>query len=655
MTAYRPDIDGLRAVAVVAVVLYHAHLGPFTGGFVGVDVFFVISGYLIVGLVLDDIEHARFSIPAFYERRMRRLFPALFVLLAVCCVAGYFLFLPLEFEKFGRSVVATTVYVSNFLFWSEAGYFDSPPELKPLLHTWSLAVEEQFYLMFPAFLLAITKYRKHWLNGAMLAIAIASFAISATSLVKHPDTAFYLPHTRMWELTIGALLVSTRLPRAASPRTRAGLAALGLALIAAAAMLYSSHTPFPGPAALLPCLGAAIVIHTGRDGSPVHRLLSTRAFVYVGLISYSLYLWHWPLLVFARAFTVRPLTSLEAALLVAASFGVAHLSWRYVEAPFRTRPPRFTRRQIFASAAAASLAMFGIGGFVAANDGLPARVPVEVATAAAGGADLDLDFRRRCSNFAPEQVSVDVLCRLGSATDTVPTFILWGDSHAYALAPMVAAVADHDGRVGLFAGSGGCAPLLGVSRTTRRAFPCEAFNDRVVELIRDDADLRTVVVASRWALTADGRRYRYEAGADTFVRDAQSQAVGRAENRAVFSRGFDRTVAALRRAGKRIVVIGPIPEVGFDVPTTMARNAWFGRDVVIEPTVAAFLDRQQFVLDTLTAAQARHGFELVQPYESLCDSQRCSVGTRDRPYYADDNHLSITGALTLKPLLEGKL
>jgi len=655
VTAYRPDIDGLRAVAVVAVVLYHAHLGPFAGGFVGVDVFFVISGYLIVGLIVDDLEHARFSIAGFYERRMRRLFPALFALLAACSIAGYFLFLPLEFEKFGRSVCATTVYVSNFLFWSEAGYFDSPPELKPLLHTWSLAVEEQFYLIFPALLIAITKYRKHWLNGAMLAVAIASFAISAASLVKHPDAAFYLPHTRMWELTIGALLVSARLPQPATRNARTALAALGLALIVASATCYSSRTPFPGPAALLPCLGTALVIHTGRAGSPIHALLSSRAVVYVGLVSYSLYLWHWPLLVFARAYTVRPLTGPEAGLLVAASFAVAHCSWRYVEAPFRMRPQRFTRRQIFASAAAATLAMLTVGGIVAANDGLPRRVPPEVATAAAGGADLDLDFRRRCSNFAPEQISVDVLCRLGSAKDAVPTFILWGDSHAYALARMVAAVADDDGRVGLFAGSGGCAPLLGVSRTTRRAFPCEAFNDRVVELIRGDAQLRTVVIASRWTLTADGRRYRYEAGADTFVRDAQSHEESRTENRAVFARGFARTINALQRTGKRIVVIGPIPEVGFDVPTTMARNLWFDRDVSIEPTVAAFLDRQRFVLETLTAAQARYGFELVQPYRSLCDSQRCRIGTRDRPYYADDNHLSMSGALTLKPLLEAKL
>jgi hypothetical protein len=556
---------------------------------------------------------------------------------------------------FGRSVVATSAYVSNFLFRSEAGYFDSPPELKPLLHTWSLAVEEQFYLIFPAFLIALTKYRRHWLARAMWTVAIVSFAISAASLVKHPDTAFYLPHTRMWELTIGALLVAARLPQPTTSTSRAALAALGLALIAASAVTYSSRTPFPGPAALLPCLGAAFVIHSGRDGtSPIHAWLSTRPVVYVGLISYSLYLWHWPLLVFARALTVRPLSALETTLIVAASFALAHLSWRFVEAPFRTRPPRFTRRQIFGSGAIATVVMVGAGGFVAANDGLPQRVPPDVATAAAAGLDLDLDFRRRCSNFGPEQVSVDVLCRLGSDPGE-PTFVLWGDSHAYAIAAMFAAAADDARTTGLFAGSGGCAPLLGVSRTSRRSFPCEVFNDDVVDLIRNHAALRTVVIASRWTLTADGRRYLAEAGADTFVRDSQSHDASRAENRAVFARGLDRTLTALRDAGRRVIVVGPIPEIGYDVPTTMARNIWFGRGISIEPTIAAFLDRQRFVLETLADAQTRFGFELVQPYLSLCDAERCSVGTQLHPYYADDNHLSLTGAMSLKPLLEGKL
>lgn len=652
MSAYRPDIDGLRAIAVGVVVLFHAHIAPFTGGFVGVDVFFVISGYLIVGMIVADIDGGNFSLARFYERRVRRLFPALFVVMAACAIAGYVLFLPEEFRVFGQSLVATSVYVSNYLFWSEAGYFDSPPELKPLLHTWSLAVEEQFYLVVPALLMLVSRYWKASLSRILIAIAVVSFVIASASLVKHPDTAFYLPHTRVWEFLIGAMLVVVRIPMAQTQRTRELLGYAGLTLIIGSAVGYSGTTLFPGPAAVLPCIGAAMLIHSGHSGpSSVRSLLSARAVVYVGLISYSLYLWHWPILVFARGWLVRPFTPLEATGLIVASFVFAHLSWRIVESPFRASRQRFTRSQVFAFGAGATVLMLAVGTIINVRDGLPARAPPEVATAAAGALDADVAFRRRCSNFDPEEVSKDILCRIG-ATDTNPTFILWGDSHAYAMASVVSDVARDSGKSGLFAGSGGCAPLLGVSRTARRAFPCEAFNSRVVDLIRREESLTTVILVSRWTLTADGRRYLNESGADTFVRDTQSQEVGLSENAAVFRRGLERTLAALNEAGKRIVVVGPVPEIGFDVPTTLARNLWFKRGFEIEPGREAFFARQRFVLDTLQDLQRQAAFVLLQPYQLLCDTARCRIGSNDRPLYVDDNHLSITGAASLRPLFE---
>ena len=383
----------------------------------------------------------------------------------------------------------------------------------------------------------------------------------------------------------------------------------------------------------------------------VHSLLARRAIVYVGLISYSLYLWHWPILVFARAWLVRPLSPLETTGLIVLSFVAADLSWRFVEAPLRGNKARFTRNRVFALAALGTAAMFTAGTFIDLRAGIPARVPPYVVAAAAGAADVDIAFRRRCSNFAPEQVDDKTLCRIGAA-DSTPTFLLWGDSHAYALASVVSDVAHSAGRTGLFAGSGGCAPLLRVSRTARRAFPCEEFNDRVIELIRRDEALATVIVASRWALTADGRRYRNESGADTFVRDAQSHEISRAENRAVFRRGVERTLTALLDAGKRVVVVGPIPEIGFDVPTTLARNLWFQRGFRMEPSRTAFYQRQQFVIETLEDLQHRLHFELIQPHLILCNETICSAAMDGRALYSDDNHPSITGAATLRPLFE---
>ncbi len=673
MTTYRRDIDGLRAIAVVAVVLFHAHLGPFTGGFIGVDVFFVISGYLIVGIILDDIRAGRFSIAMFYERRVRRLFPALFVVLVACTIAGYLLFLPQEFAAFGRSVVATAAFASNFLFWDQAGYFDTPAELKPLLHTWSLAVEEQFYLLFPPFLIAVSKYAKAALTRWVLGIAFVSFALSAALVGSDPEATFYLLPTRMWELMIGALLVCAPIPALVNTRARAAATLLGLGLIGISTTLYSAKTPFPGIAALPPCIGAALIIHAGRGGStagnghltpqrsggtsPIHALLSSRAFVYVGLISYSLYLWHWPILVFARAVTGRPLTGIETLPLIALSFAAADLSWRFIEAPFRGRGRRFSRAQIFAFGGAASVVLLLTGGTIDARHGLPARVPDAVSTAAAGALDTDVQFKQRCMNFGPDQVTADDLCRIGSS-DRRPTFLLWGDSHANALAPAISEAAGSANIAGLFAGSGGCAPLLGVSRTQDKSFPCEDFNARVLDLIRSEGKLHTVILASRWVITADGRRYLNESGTDVFVRDAQSHETSVGENAAVFRRGLGRTLSALRSAGRRIIVVGPIPEIGFDVPTTLARDIWFKRKVRIEdiePSRAAFFERQKLVLNTLHDLQAQFGFMLIQPYLSLCDRKTCGVGTPARPLYVDDNHLSISGARRLRSLFEAAL
>jgi len=331
---------------------------------------------------------------------------------------------------------------------------------------------------------------------------------------------------------------------------------------------------------------------------------------------------------------------------------IADLSWRFIESPFRKQQRRVSRNQIFALSGGATVASLLVGAIIVARDGMPTRVPSEAAIAAAGAFDLDENFRSRCSNFSPDEVSEQILCKLGASDDGTPTFVLWGDSHAYALASTVGDVAATAGKVGVFAGSGGCSPLLGVSRTARRAFPCEAFNDSVLNLIRHDDALETVLLASRWILTADGRRYLNEGGADAFVRDAQSQDVSVAENRAVFRRGLERTLAALHEAGKRVVVIGPVPEVGFDVPTTLARNLWFKRNFQIEPSRISFFERQRYVMETLYDLQRRFGFQLIQPYQALCNDVKCSVKTNDRPLYVDDNHLSITGARKLYSLFE---
>lgn len=330
---YRPEIDGLRAIAVIPVILFHAGLTLFSGGYVGVDVFFVISGYLITSILIGELEQDNFSIIRFYERRARRILPALFFVMLCCIPFAWKWMLPSELKDFSQSVVSVVFFASNILFWREEGYFAPAAEMKPLLHTWSLAVEEQYYVLFPIFLLLAWRFGRRSVFWSICAIAALSLAASEWSWRNAPSANFYLAPTRAWELLAGsicAFLLSGREPRASNALS---LAVLGL--IVFAIFYFDDSTPFPSVYALAPVLGTALIILFGGSGSWAARLLSTRSFVGIGLISYSAYLWHQPLFAFARIRSVlEPSPELMMAL-AALSLVLAYFSWRYVETPFR--------------------------------------------------------------------------------------------------------------------------------------------------------------------------------------------------------------------------------------------------------------------------------------------------------------------------------
>ncbi len=285
---YRPDIDGLRALAILPVLLFHYRVPGFWGGFVGVDVFFVISGYLIAGLITGEMRDGRFSILEFYERRVRRIFPALFLVLLASTVAAAFLLFPSDFSRYAKSLFATAFFASNIEFWRELGYFDISAEMKPLLHLWSIAVEEQFYVLFPAILLLVSGRSKARALVTVSLILVASLAFSIYAVKAGPAFAFYMLPSRAWELMLGAVVAIGAFPSVSRPY-REALAGVGVAMIAASVFLYTKATPFPGAAALLPCVGTALVIYAGQAATSVNAALSTRPLVFVGLISYSLF------------------------------------------------------------------------------------------------------------------------------------------------------------------------------------------------------------------------------------------------------------------------------------------------------------------------------------------------------------------------------
>jgi len=374
---YRSEIDGLRALAVVPVILFHAGLGLFSGGFVGVDIFFVISGYLITTIIVNDHRANKFSLVGFYERRARRILPALYLVMLVALPIAWFTMLPDDLENFGQSLVATTLFANNVLLWKTSGYWELASELKPLLHTWSLAVEEQYYVVFPLLVMALWRTRRRWLMLVIVVITLASLAVAQWLSKTHGNFAFYLLPTRAWELLCGALVglwVASRDEpvgiRSAAAAQAASL--LGLAMIASSMLWFDRSTPNPSVFTLLPVLGTLLVIVSAREGTLAHRLLSAPLVVGIGLVSYSAYLWHQPIFAFTRLLSLEEPSHLLMAVGAALSLGLAYLSWRFVEKPFRN--PQFLGRYVVFGLFVAVGAAIAITGYLFhANSGFVNR------------------------------------------------------------------------------------------------------------------------------------------------------------------------------------------------------------------------------------------------------------------------------------------
>ena len=363
---YRPEIDGLRTVAVLPVILFHAGYELFSGGYVGVDVFFVISGYLITTIIVSDQAQGRFSLARFYERRARRILPALFLVMFCCIPFAVAWFPPDQLNDFGQSLIATSVYLSNVLFFLKTNYFNNFAETEPLLHTWSLAVEEQYYVFFPMLMILCSRLRKSRLALMLAAIALCSLALAEWSSVHAPTSAFYLLHTRAWELLTGALVAlhlfhnrPSAGDAAAVGFLREAAAITGLGLILFAIFAYDKRTPFPGLYALAPVIGTALIILFARRESIVGRILGNPVFVGIGLISYSAYLWHQPIFAIARTYYVIPIPQPVYLLLTLAVFPLAYLSWAFVEKPARSAA--FTRRNVVVSMSGLTAAFVAIG------------------------------------------------------------------------------------------------------------------------------------------------------------------------------------------------------------------------------------------------------------------------------------------------------
>lgn len=648
---YRPDIDGIRAMAVISVVLFHAGVPGFSGGYVGVDVFFVISGYLITRFLRDDYSTGRFSLIRFYERRARRILPALILVIAAATGVGYFMLMPIEYIDFSRSAFAATVFGANFWFLTVAGdYFSADAEFMPLLHTWSLSVEEQFYVVFPIVLWIVLRRGRVFAASVLAFLTILSLMLSVSVLPNRPDAAFYLSHLRAWELGIGALLAMVAQSWLISRPLREIVAAAGMLAIVISVALYDNHTPFPGIAALLPCVGTAALIHAGCSGASfIGRVLSWRPLVFVGLISYSLYLWHWPVLAFLRLRLGQiDLPPGVAATAVLTAAGLAVVSWKYVELPFRRNAGTSGgKRGIFRLSAAAMCGVLLVATLIRESEGLPDRVPRNVQVAYEAARDTN-PLRARCFNQLPR----NGLCRFpeDSDADEKPTILVWGDSHADAIMPGVSEAAGQLGVVGVFVGKRACAPLLGVKRAKEQlGRNCPGFNDRVIEYLELNEEITVVVLAARWALAAEAERAPGERGDPAYLVSTTrpregDRAIGR--NFELYREGVNATVDTIRSMGRDVILLGNVPEIGWNVPRQSINHARWGDPLPDAPSFDDVMERQGRADRVLAGLAERSGVHFVPIAARLC-KPICTTHLDDRPVYFDDDHLTRFGSIRL--------
>ena len=621
---YRPDIDGLRAVAVLSVLAFHIGLKGVRGGFVGVDVFFVISGYLISSIVFSEIAGSRYSVIGFYERRIRRIFPALFAMLAVSGVFAAIYLLPGELVEYAKSMLAATVSAANVYFWQHSGYFDAPTS-KPLLHTWSLAVEEQFYLIFPVFLMVVRKFFPKRLRISVIVLFFLSLASSAVVVAHNQQTAFYLPYTRAWELLLGTILSLGMFPRLQSVWSRNLASLAGMGMIAFSTLFYTQDTLFPGLSALVPCLGSALIIGAGEGGSSLMgALLSWRPVVFIGLISYSLYLWHWPVIILRNMGILVGIASIgshnvgllasshrfDMLVEISLSFALAILSWRFVERPFRKGPLRLSGRPLFALAGATLGILVGVSSWAILSGGLRNRFPAEA---------LQLVDRLDAKGQTnPQRVGTCFITTeyhfeqykpgmcLSEETNK-KNYLVLGDSHSAMLWPALSAALR--GANVMQASTAACAPSLHPAGSS----DCAKMMDYIFRTYLPEHRVDGVYFIGRWE--------QKDIGALTSLIDWAKQ----------------------RRLP--VTVFGPVPEYDSPLPRLLVYSAaWHQPGLVSKHRVAGLGS-----LDALMQSTAENIWHVpyVSLYREICGANDCTeyADTAHKiPLMSDTNHLSGMGA-----------
>ncbi|MEW6132432.1 MAG: acyltransferase family protein [Pseudomonadota bacterium] len=627
---FRKDINGLRAYAVIAVLLYHFGIAGMGGGYAGVDVFFVISGFLMTAIIQPGVEEGRFSLSGFYLARVRRILPALAVLCAAVLLFGWFWLAPYLYENLGKSAGASLLFISNFVYNRAGGYFAEPAHDNWLLHTWSLSVEWQFYLLYPLLLLALARLvgsNRRFVRATLLAALLASFAHAVWLTSAKPTSAFFMLPARAWELLAGSLVFLYS--GALSDKSTRVLEALGLVLILGSFAIYDSSTPWPGHSAALPVLGACLVLVAARQASP---WTGNRIAQGLGRWSYSIYLWHWPLVVGLGYFGVRAETGWLLVAMVA-SIVLGALSYRLVEQPSARWMRGLDSRKAWRVAGTGFALAFGFAAVAYFDHGVARtwRLPESVLVAAR---EKENSGRLTKCNTAQSR------CVLGRGK---PLALVWGDSHAIAAVSGVAAAAERAGGSILFFGQQACPVIFGARSSSAKAPEfCSRFNDMVYEQLQTlERGLPVIVIHRAGAYIEPGDRLMYFDGS---VPDTPQ------ERRAVYERHL---VDSLCRIAARnpLYVVQPMPEMPYDVPAVVAKELIVhGKAPQPAMSLSAHRAANASMNAALQSASRRCGVRLLDPLPYLCAGGSCEGVSDGRPLYSDDNHLSEHGAHRLAPM-----
>ena len=629
---YRPDIDGLRAFAVLSVVLYHAFPQMFRGGYVGVDIFFVISGFLISSILFAEMTEHRFSFTIFYGRRIRRIFPALAVCLAAVLAYGFVSLTPSELAQLGKHVFFGAGFLSNIVLWSESGYFDSAATYKPLLHLWSLGIEEQFYILWPALLWVVFRLKAK--VGRLLAVLfLASFTVNIALSITDIAADFYLPVSRFWELLAGAGLAWLR-QIVLSPNVRSWISFAGLAALLTSVALFTAEMRFPGWLALLPVAGAGAIILAGPEAAVNRVVFSNRAVVFVGLISYPLYLWHWPLISYAYVIRLgKAPTPLMAAALVAASFLLAWATYRFIEYPVRFGAHRHRRTQIVA----ACVAVLGAGGLaVWTKNGFPDRFPAlpGIDIRKIGEAKLDADFKPT-KGMEVSDHGWNLVAHLGHGERKVA---LSGDSQLFHYGPRVQQLADEGQLVAntYFVTGPGCAPVPGLIRRDKFA-RCTKLPGILVDLVQREK-VQSVVLGAAWT--------GYSQEGMLIEREGKRLPLETKEGMDAFYANLEDYVRLLQGQGAKVYLVLGVPIHHRFNPDEMVTRSLTGFQIApdVEKAIPiAELQAAQATVNAKLSAVGEHtGATLLDPVPDICGSGvGCSlIFGAGEPKFSDNVHLS---------------